>query len=130
MSSQKRPHINMRSSIYALMSHSPSDIISLYKSKGRRITWTHFTSQCCAICIRMAGVYNLFYRNITMYKRFVVAVYYYHHGHSPRKCIWIIITFLLHHQIQDHTYSLVSFAHIRLIYLHALITTTINIIHA
>ena len=36
--------------------------------------------------------HNLFYRNITMYKRFVVAVYHYHHGHSPCKCIWIIIT--------------------------------------
>ena len=53
---------NTECTIYALiLPHSPSDITPLHKIKGQKDHMNTFQSalnQCCAICIRIIGVYN------------------------------------------------------------------------
>ena len=49
------------------------------KARGRRITWTEHVSECNEINVVQSVLewlvsLNFFYRNITLYKRFVVAI--------------------------------------------------------
>ena len=61
-----------------ILPHSASDITLLYKSKGQKDHMNTFQSAlqslCYIILLEWLASHNLFYRNITMDKRSVVAV--------------------------------------------------------
>ena len=65
--------------MYALiLPHSPSDITLLYKARGRRSTTSHIL-ECIEISamqsvLEWLASRNLFYRNITLDKGFVIGV--------------------------------------------------------